>query len=453
MSFHTTLQMITKQGSKPILVKVDPGADVNTVPLSKYRKLFSTHFTKASHLKQKIVHPTRHTWRAHDETPQQFLGFFIADIHHKTTSDVLPVRFYVFKDTTSPKILLSYAASEKLGIVKFQIPNKTPTAVDAITTKKRVTFRTPIHTCRPVKKNTRQPQPLKSAIKKHTLQDHGADSSLKQLLQDSGTQSSKKQPFQDHPSTEDVKDIIAIEKAFPESFDHVGNLPGIYTMHLDPSIPPVQHARRKVPIECKEQIEKALQKMEDLQIITPVTEPIEWVSSITYPRKSDSTIHICLDPKDLNIVIISKHYKAPTLAEISHKLSGATIFSKLDAKDGFWSIHLDTTSSYLTTFNTHKGRYIFLCMPFGLKMSQDVFQMRMDHITDRLPGVIAIHDDICVYGKTHEQHNRHLLQLLKTAKAKSLVFNSRNIHISQKQITFFGMIFSGQGMKPDPIKI
>ena len=33
----------------------------------------------------------------------------------------------------------------------------------------------------------------------------------------------------------------------------------------------------------------------------------------------------------------------------------------------------------------------------------DVFQMKMDHITDRLPGVIAIHDDICVYGKTQEQ--------------------------------------------------
>ena len=71
----------------------------------------------------------------------------------------------------------------------------------------------------------------------------------------------KKQPFQDHPTTEDVKDIIAIKKAFPESFDRVGSLPGIYTMHLDPSIPPVQHARRKVPIECKEQIQKALQKM------------------------------------------------------------------------------------------------------------------------------------------------------------------------------------------------
>ena len=50
-SFHTTLQMITKQGSKPLLVKVDPGADVNTVPLSKYKKLFSTHFMKAGNLK------------------------------------------------------------------------------------------------------------------------------------------------------------------------------------------------------------------------------------------------------------------------------------------------------------------------------------------------------------------------------------------------------------------
>ena len=344
---------------------------------------------------------------------------------------------------------MSYAASEKLGIVKFQIPNETPTAVDAITTKKHVTFRTPIHTYRPVKKNTGKPQPLKSAIKKHTLQDQRADSSQKQSLQDHGehssktqslqdhgTQSSKKQPFQDHPTTEDVKDIIAIKKTFPESFDHVGSLPGIYTMHLNPSIPPVQHARRKVPIECKEQIEKALQKMEDLQIITPVTETTEWISSITYPRKPDGTICICLDPKDLNRVIIREHYKAPTLEEISHKLSGATIFSKLDAKDGFWSIHLDTPSSYVTTFNTHKGRYRFLCLPSGLKMSQDVFQIRMDHITDRLPGVIAIHDDICVYGKTQEQHDRHLLQLLKTAKAKGLVFNSRQCHISQKQITF-----------------
>ena len=133
---------------------------------------------------------------------------------------------------------------------------------------------------------------------------------------------------------------------------------------------------------------------------------MEWVSSLTYPKKQDGSLCICLDPHDLNKAIIWEHYKAPTLDEITHKLSGAKVFSKLDAKDGFWSIHLDTPSSFLTTFNTHKGYYQFLCMPFGLKMSQDVFQMWMDQITNRLPGIIAIHDDICVYGKDTTEHNK-----------------------------------------------
>ena len=162
---------------------------------------------------------------------------------------------------------------------------------------------------------------------------------------------------------------------------------------MDPLLPPVQHAHRKVPIVAREEIEKALQKMVDNGIIAPVTEPTKWISLLTYPRKCDGTICPCLDPCDLNKAVIHEHYKAPTLEEISHKLSSAMVFSKLDAKDGFWSIHLDTPSSYLTTFNTHKGHYQYLHWPFGLKMSQDVFQMCMDQITNRLPRINTIHDD------------------------------------------------------------
>ena len=74
-----------------------------------------------------------------------------------------------------------------------------------------------------------------------------------------------------------------MKKAFSNSFDHVGNMPGTYTICFNPSVPPAQHARRRVPIEYKDQIEKALQHMEDLKIIMPVTIPTEGVSSITYP--------------------------------------------------------------------------------------------------------------------------------------------------------------------------
>ena len=106
-------------------------------------------------------------------------------------------------------------------------------------------------------------------------------------------------------------------------------MPGVYTIHLDPSIPTVQHARRKVPTGCREAIEKLLQDMVDQGIIAQVTEPMEWVSSLTYPWKPDGSLHISLDPRDLNKASIQEHFKAPTLDEIMHKLSGAKVFLKL----------------------------------------------------------------------------------------------------------------------------
>ena len=170
------------------------------------------------------------------------------------------------------------------------------------------------------------------------------------------TTSLKNHSFQDHSSIKDVKDIFSLKQAFPSSFDTVGNKPGKYSIKIDPTVLPVQHARCKVPIHYKEETEKKLKEMEKLQIIAPVIRPTEWVSSITYSTKPDGSVRMCLNPCYLNKAIIKGHYKAPILKEISHQLAGATVFSKMDTKNGFWNIHLDTPSSYLTTFNTHKGR-------------------------------------------------------------------------------------------------
>ena len=56
--------MITKQGCKSIPVKVDPGAEVNTLPLGKYKKLLPAHIPKLGNLKRKALQPTTHTWTA-----------------------------------------------------------------------------------------------------------------------------------------------------------------------------------------------------------------------------------------------------------------------------------------------------------------------------------------------------------------------------------------------------
>ena len=122
-------------------------------------------------------------------------------------------------------------------------------------------------------------------------------------------------------SINSTRDLQAL---FPNSFDCIGDMQGEYNIKTDPTIQPVQHGRWKVPIEYKEEIEKELAEMVWQGIITKQTEPTPWVSSLTYPRKANGRLRICLDPKDLNKAIIHENHKAPTLEDIPHVLTGAT---------------------------------------------------------------------------------------------------------------------------------
>ena len=125
----------------------------------------------------------------------------------------------------------------------------------------------------------------------------------------------------------------------------------------------------------------------------------------------------------------------------------------MDAKNGYWSVHLDDESSKLTTFNTPFGRYRFLRLPFGLVVSQDVFQQRMDAILEQCPGCIGIADDVAVYGRDKEEHDRNLINLMRVAEKEGLVFNSQKCIVRANEIPFFGMIYSADGARPDPARI
>ena len=83
-------------------------------------------------------------------------------------------------------------------------------------------------------------------------------------------------------------------------------------------------------------------------------------------------------------------------------------------------------------------------------MSQDVFQMRMDHIIDRLSGILKIHGVICVLGCIPREHDRCLIQLIQVATKNGLVFNSKKCRIILTKIGFYGAVFTSKGMEADP---
>ena len=218
-------------------------------------------------------------------------------------------------------------------------------------------------------------------------------------------------------------------------------------------MPPVQHARRKVPIESKQAIEEAIDYMVSEDILEQQIKPTPRVSSVTYPVKPSGEVRPCLDARDLNKAIIRENHKPQTVEEIAHQLAGATVFTKADTLKAFLQVHLTEESSKLLVINTHKGRYRFKRMPFGAKLSQDVFQMKMDIIMEKCPGVISIHDDIVIYGTSNQDHDANLINLLNVAQLEGLVLNSKKLELKRPKVSFFGAEYSVDGMHPCPKKI
>jgi len=248
-----------------------------------------------------------------------------------------------------------------------------------------------------------------------------------------------------------TKDTIM--HTYADVFEGIGRLPGECEIRIKDNAIPIVHPPRKVPIAIREKLKSELDRMVTLDIISKVSEPTEWVNSLVTVQKPDGSLRICLDPKDLNNAIIRPHYPSKTIDDIIPSLSGATVFSKFDARSGYWSIALTEQSSFLTTFNTPFGRYRFLRLPFGTKNSNDLFQQKMDECLENLPGVQSLVDDIVVYGTDKASHDRNVHMFMTRCREKGIKLNPGKSVISQDQIPFFGHILSADGLKMDPSKV
>ena len=246
------------------------------------------------------------------------------------------------------------------------------------------------------------------------------------------------------------EDLIS---AYPDQFEGIGSFPGTYHITLREDARPVVHAPQKCPIARWPLVCEKLDEWEKSDIINPVEELTDWVSSLAYSMKPNGRLRLCLNPKDLNDAIKRDHHKTLTVEEITHQLAGSTRFTKLDGTSSYLCIVLDYGSSLLTTCNTPWGQYRFVCLPFGLACSQDIFQQMMDQILECCEGVIGMADDVVVHGKDDAEHDRCLHNLMRVAREHGLVFNQEKCDVKATSVTSFGTVYDKDGAHPDPMKV
>ncbi|KAA3484526.1 RNA-directed DNA polymerase-like protein [Gossypium australe] len=125
-----------------------------------------------------------------------------------------------------------------------------------------------------------------------------------------------------------------------------------------------------------------------------------WGAPVLFVKKKDGSMRLCIDYRQLN----------------KDRLKGATVFSKIDLRSGYYQLRVKEQDVSKTAFRARYGHYEFLVMPFGLTNASAVFMDLMNRIfqpyLDKF--VVVFIDDILIYCRDESEHTEHLRIVLQT---------------------------------------
>jgi hypothetical protein len=220
--------------------------------------------------------------------------------------------------------------------------------------------------------------------------------------------------LEDHEVLTEFKDVFQEVPGLPPKRDIN------FSINLMPRATPVSKAPyRMSTLELKElqlQLEELLRK----RYIRPSVSP--WGASVLFVKKKYGTLRLCIDFRQLNKVTVKNKYPLPRIDDLFDQLKDANFFSKTDLRFGYHQVRINDDDINKTAFRTRYGHYEFIVVSFGLSNAHAVFMCLMNGVfRDYLDKfVIVFLNDILVYSKSEEEHEKHLRMVLQVLREHQL---------------------------------
>ena len=145
----------------------------------------------------------------------------------------------------------------------------------------------------------------------------------------------------------------------------------------------------------------------------------------------------------------------PRTEDILDTLGGATTFSTLDLRSGYWQVPVAQEDRAKTAFVTYGGLYEYNVMPFGLTNAPATFQRLMDAVLAgmRWQTCLVYLDDIIVFAPDFDTHIQRLDQVFERLSANNLSLKPGKCELFRKEVAYLGHVVNEQGVKPQEDKI
>ncbi|RVX19816.1 Retrovirus-related Pol polyprotein from transposon 17.6 [Vitis vinifera] len=251
---------------------------------------------------------------------------------------------------------------------------------------------------------------------------------------------------------------IPIVRDYPDVFPK--GLPGLppdreveFTIDLALGTTSISKAPYRMALFELKELKIQLQELLDKGFIRPNVSP--WGAPVLFVKKNDGSMRLCIDYRELNKVMVRNKYPLPRIDDLFDQLQGACVFSKIDLRSGYHQLRVKGEDVPKTVFQTRYGHYEFLVMPFGLTNAPVAFMDLMNRVfkpyLDQF--VVVFIDDILVYSKSREEHERHLSIVLQTLRDKRLYAKLKKCEFWLDSVSILGHVVTKDGILVDPGKV
>jgi len=238
--------------------------------------------------------------------------------------------------------------------------------------------------------------------------------------------------------------VLKYKDVFPDEIP--GGLPPDRGVgHSIPTIPgeqpPWKGMYRLSPLEHEEVVKQITQLLKNGWIepsVSPYGAPILFVA------KKGGGLRMCVDYRALNKITIKNRYPLPRIDDLFDCLQGAKYFTSIDLAQGYHQIRIPPEDVPKTAFRTPIGHFQYKVLSFGLTNAPATFQTAMNRmLSPYLRNFVLVYlDDILIYSKTMEEHEKHVALVLEALRKQKYYANIKKCHFGTENLKYLGHVVS-----------